>query len=147
MRMKRAGRVNILTVAVLACVVVIFSMFFIGRENIGSVGAKFMSALAKGDVDTLTDLSYLGNKDKEDMKKQWEFAAKDVSKQYTFEWRVTGARELSEKAGSVSLMVSRNLFSGSTYEEKFELPMIRVNGRWLVNVSGISRDMYPALPR
>lgn len=108
-----------------------------------------MTALAKGDVDTLTKMTYLGANTSEDqIRKEWNFACNTAGKHYVFMWRITSSMEQDPgKVGSVQMQVTRNANTPGSYEEGFQLPMLKVNGQWKVDVRGISRQMYPALPR
>ena len=106
-----------------------------------------MTALSKGDVDTLTKMSLLGDKTEPEMHKEWEFAVNTAGKHYRFFWRITSELVSDENSGSVRMQISRNIDSPSMYEEAFQLPMQKVNGEWKVDVRGISREMFPALPR
>jgi len=109
-----------------------------------------MSALAKGDIKTLTDMTYLRGENREQIEKQWKFAVEEVSPNYLFRWDINHGRELSGSTASVSIKVWRNAMSQSTYDEKFELPLVKnaeTDGKWKVDVTGINREMYPGLPR
>jgi len=146
--MRVAGRINALYLAAIAGVIVVAVLLFMGRESLNSVGGRFMSALAKGDVDALTKMSYMGDKTPAEIHKKWEFAVNDAAKYYRFGWRISATSEPEPNvSGTVRLQVERNLGSGGSYEENFQLPMVMKNGGWKVDVGGISREMYPALPR
>jgi len=142
-----AGRINFLLLGGIVAVALFAFIFLMGRESVETVAARFMTALSTGDIDTLTANSYLGSKSKDEIKKQWEFTVKDISKHYLFHWRITGSQQADEKTAAVKLSFMKNVDSESTYEENFALPLVNVDGKWLVDVRGISRDMYPALPR
>ncbi|CAN5538870.1 hypothetical protein BH11ARM2_BH11ARM2_32660 [soil metagenome] len=144
---RQAGRVNILAIVVVVCVVLIVAVFAMGRQSPAEAGAKFMSALAKGDATTLTDMTYLGDTPKEKVRKQWDFATQDASKYYRFAWKISGTSQPNDHEASVRLQVMRNLDSGGSYDENYQLPMVKVNGEWKVDVHAISHEMYPALPR
>ncbi len=62
-------------------------------------------------------------------------------------YSIRSERIVDSNDAAVSLSVWRNYFSGISYDEKFELPMIKQEGKWLVDVRGINREMFPALPR
>jgi hypothetical protein len=117
------------------------------RESFTSIGGRFMSALARGDVNTLTDLTYLGKRPKEEIRKDWEFATGTAGKYYNFTYRITSAQQADENNATVTMMVERDIDSGTSYEEKRELPLVKVGNEWKVDVANISRDVYPALPR
>jgi len=106
-----------------------------------------MFALAKGDATKLTDLTYISGASKDDVKKQWEYATKVAAPHYLFVFRLNGSSQSSADEASVKVMMVRNAGDPGAYEEKFELPMLRKDGRWLVDVAGINRGLYPALPR
>ncbi|RYG49573.1 hypothetical protein EON79_00825 [bacterium] len=146
MRNRQAGRVNFLAIGAVACILLIVAVFALGKQSPTEVGVQFMSALAKGDAATLTDLTYMGDTPKEEVRKQWDFATQEASKYYTFIWKVSGFSQPIETEASIKLQVNRNAEAGG-YEENFQLPLIKKDGKWLVDVRAISRDMYPALPR
>jgi hypothetical protein len=145
--MRTAGRVNIVLVGAIVAIVMIGSVLFMGRQSINAVASKFMSSLATHDVNTLTDMTFLNGRNKEDVRKQWDFAVNDAGKHYIFVWRITSSKEADDKTASVSMQVVRNARSGTSYEEKFDLPLVKENGDWKVDVSAISRDLFPALPQ
>ncbi|AIE86150.1 hypothetical protein [Fimbriimonas ginsengisoli] len=136
--------VGLLAVFALAIVI---AVFFFGRESLTTVGARFMNALAHGDVDTLTKMSYVGNKPPEEMRKDWEFAVNTAGKYYNFSWKITSSAQADATNASIRLQVIRNLTNPGSYEENYQLPLIKVGDEWKVDVRGINREMYPALPR
>lgn len=144
---KQSGRISVITILVLAGTLAIIAIFALSRESIQSVGSRFMSALSRHDVDTLTDLSYAGNQTKEEIRKKWDYAVNVAGQHYYFTWRATSSKEANADNGAVQLSVSRNANQPGSYEENFQLPMVKVNNDWKVDVTGISRDMFPGLPR
>jgi hypothetical protein len=145
--MRRQGRVNIVLLGAIAIAALLAFVLLFSRESVTAAGSRFMSALAKGDIDTLTDMTYLADESPEEIRRQWEFSAGDVSKHYMFAWKVLWGREADDNTASVRVEVMRNANSAASYGEPFELPLIKVDGKWKVDVANISRDMYPALPR
>ena len=143
----QSGRINIVGLGVAACAGALVIVFLSSQESLTTVASRFMSALSTGDVNTLTENSFLGSQSKEDIRKQWDYAVNGVSKYYRFTWRVTGSLKQSEDTGAVRLSVAKNADGAGAYEENFALPLIKREGKWLVDVRNISRDMYPALPR
>jgi hypothetical protein len=144
--MKRLGRINWVLVSVVGIVLLFGSSLLFGSESPQSVGSRFMTALAKGDVDQLAELSYPQER-KEDFRKQWDWAVNVAGPHYRFVWKVTGFTQLDEDTASVRMMVARNVMTPGTYEEKFELPMVREDNTWRVDVRAVNREMYPGLPR
>jgi hypothetical protein len=53
--MKQAGKAHWLTIAGILSVFVVAGLFFFGKDPVATTAGDFMSALAKGDVDTLTE--------------------------------------------------------------------------------------------
>lgn len=145
--MRQAGRVNLLVVAVLVMGLFIVGIFFMGRESMSSTCGKFLAALAAGDVDTLTKYSYLGETPPEKMKESWTFTVKEAAPHYRFMYRIDNSREQGADSGAVSVRWWKNALTGSSYDEAFDIPMIKKDGQWKVDVRGMSREMYPGLPR
>lgn len=145
--MRQAGRVNIVAVGAIVAVLMIAVVLIFSRQNVSEVASKFMSGLATGDVETLSSLTYMSETSDEDVKKKWSFAVNDAGKYYKFQWKILGAKENDEKTAAVRMHIWRNSNTAATYEENFQLPMVKVNGQWKVDVRAISREMYPGLPR
>lgn len=131
--------------AVLGGIVLVLGIILLGGDTAQGAGARFMAALAKRDVATLTDLTYIEGRPKEDIQKQWEFAT-DVAQHYRFRYLILGQMQSDPTTASVRMQIWRNYGPGS-YEENFSLPMKRVDGRWMVDVTNWSRGAFPALPR
>ena len=145
--MKQSGRTSIIPIAAVSGLVILIGILMFSKESLESIGGRFMTALATGDVDKLTALSYVGDEKPDEIKKQWEFATKTAGAHYAFFWRITSADQQSESSGAVRMQIKRNADQPGSYDEAFQLPMTKVNGEWKVDVKGISRQMYPALPR
>ncbi len=130
----------------LAGLLLLAVLLFFKRESPTEAASIFMSALAEGDSKTLAGLTYAPNKDKETVLKEWEFATR-IGKHYRFAWRIRSTKVFSDGTAAINMEVERNLGSGASYGEKFELPMVQQDGKWKVDVASITRTMYPALPR
>lgn len=142
---RRAGIHWMVLVGIVGAVAILF-LLFSGGESASAVGVKFMEALARGDADELTQLSYHPDKSSEELKQEWEYTTQTVGKHYLFTYAVLGEQRQDEDQATVRLQVTRNLGSGS-YEENFGLPMEKRDGKWRVVVNELSREMYPGLPR
>jgi hypothetical protein len=144
--MKQSGRTHpLILVAALGVVVVLVLLMFSG-ESLTAVGAQFLSALAKGDAKTLTDLSYLDNKSKDEVQKEWE-ASVSAAKHYRFQWKIVAANQADERTASIKIQVTRNSDSPGAYEENYGLPLVKVDGHWKVIYTNLGREMSPFLPR
>ncbi len=106
-----------------------------------------MDALDAGDVDTLTQMSYLDKDTEAQMREKWEFAVNTAGKYYKFRYEITAARQISEDTAQVTMQLIKDAINPSAYPEKSELPLVKVGDKWKVDVKGMSRDIYPALPR
>lgn len=144
-KMRRAGRVSPLFLGVIVGVAALVILLFFGQESPSAAASKFMDALARGDVKTLTDTSIVEGKSKEDVRKDWEFTTK-VSRHFLFRWKITSFNQVTDDTATVKVQVERNLGNGS-YEENYGLPLRKIDGGWKVVASGISREMFPGLPR
>jgi hypothetical protein len=146
--MNRYGRTSLLVIlgltALIVCVIVIFLS---GRESLTSVGGRFMTALAAGDAPTLTSMTYMGTESPEAVRKQWDEAVGMAGRYYNFTWRILGADQADPRTGSVRLGVTRDVAAPGSYEQNYQLPLIKVGDEWKVDVRGISREMYPDLPQ
>ncbi len=143
--MLRAGRVNFIMVAGLASIVILFFLLFFTRNSPTNTVGDFLTALAKGNVDQLVELShYDGNKD--DLRKQWEFAVKEAGPHFRFTWKIIGGKESDATHAAVNVQWTKDAL-GQGYEKKYEVPCVKVDGSWKVDISAVARDMYPALPQ
>ena len=146
--MRFAGmRVNLMWLGAAIAVVLAAIFFFAGHGGPTSTAEEFMQDLAKGDVAGLTDISYVRGSDKEALRKAYEFSTQEAGKNYSFMWRVKNESQADPNTASVQLAVIRNARSQASYEENFEIPLVRQNGKWLVDVGGVNALLYPALPR
>lgn len=134
-------------VAIVAAVATILIFVLYGRTESESKAARdFMVALSHGKTAELAKLSFIEGDSEEQLKAKWDKSF-TFAKQYRFVWVIKRSAKASENEASVSLGVWRNAGNPSTYEEKYDLPLSRINGKWKVDVKGISRTMFPALPR
>lgn len=144
--MKRRGRINLI-VAIGALGVVVIGLFlFLAQESPATAANRFMVALAKGDVPQLMESSFYDG-DRENLRKQWDFATGVAGTYYRFSWRILNTVNSDSRNASVDMFVWRNATSPMTFEERFQLPMVRVDGQWKVDIKSVSRKLYPALPR
>lgn len=145
--MKVAGRVHWITLLGLVGAVAIIALFLFSKESPEAAANRFLVALAKGDVKTLTDLSYYPDGDKQKLVDQWNFAVNTAGKHYLFRWKTKFGKETDSRFAIVAVGFHRDLTSPTSYEENYQIPMVQDGGRWKVDVRSLSRTMYPALPR
>ena len=147
----QSGKISLLGLAVLAIIGMILASLFFAKEDPKAVGAQFMDALARHDVEKLTSLSYTGETDtsktevaKKELHAKWDFCVNVAGQHFPFLWKVANSNMATENEGSVTVMVTKGGPMG--YEEKYELPLQKEGGKWVVRVSEISRTMFPGLP-
>ncbi len=142
---RQSGRISFLAIAGLLSVMLVGVLFAFNGTSPRTAAAEFMSALAKGDVDKLTDLSIVHDKGRDEIRKEWSDAIK-YSRSYFFLWQIVAVSQ-EKDAATVRLDVTVNPISPSAYPEHKELSLQRVGSTWKVDVPLITRDMYPYLPQ
>jgi hypothetical protein len=146
MRMKRSGRASIVVIITVALVAAVLGLFLFAGESPSGVAGKFLTALAKGDSKTLAELSYMEGLTTEQVEQRWK-ETHEVSKHWVFSYQIKDTKEQNATNTTVVLDWIKNAVNPSAYAEKFELPMVKRDGKWKVDVRGLSREMYPSLPR
>jgi hypothetical protein len=127
---------------------VLAAVFVLGGGESPSVAVnRFMIALARGDVETLTRMSHMPGESEESVRRQWDRAVNVVGPYYRFRWQVLTQTVPDERTANVQLWVWRNAASPGAFEEKFGIPLVRVDGDWRIDVRGINRGMFPGMPR
>jgi hypothetical protein len=144
--MKQAGRAHWLILAGVASVIAVVVLFLFAKDSTTDTAGAFLRALGKGDVDTLVDLSFYDQASKEELREKWDFAVNRAGPHYIFAWKLVGSVQSDEETAAVSVMFVRDYDKGG-YEQKLQIPLVKREGRWLVDVRAIDRSVYPALPR
>jgi hypothetical protein len=149
---RQSGKINILALAFLAIVGMIVASLAFAKEDPSAVGAQFMDALARHDVDKLTELSYVDKETpaeieaaKKHLREQWDFSVNVAGQHYPFFWKISNSNKATESNATVTVQISKG--GPNAYDEKYELPLLRSNDKWKVDATGISRTMFPALPQ
>ena len=146
MRMKRSGRTSIVVIIALALVAAVVVLFLMAGESPSGVASKFLTALAKGDSKTLAETSFIEGVSQDELQKKWE-ATHEVTKYWQFNYMIQDTTQQDANNAAVVMQWVKNATSQASYGEKYELPLAKRDGKWKVDVRGISREMYPALPR
>lgn len=145
--MRRAGRVHWLVLATGVAVLVLAVLALLSAESPEGAAQKFMTALAKQDAQTLADRSYFRPaRDKGQVIEAWKKTL-NRAEYFRFVWRFKGSTVLPNDRATVNMEFVRDAGTRWAYEENFSLDMVKEGGRWKVDVLGMSREMYPALPR
>ena len=148
---RQSGKISLLGLAGFAIFAMIVASLFLAKEDPQAVGAQFMDALARHDVDKLTELSYTGKTDpaeiaaeKKKLHDQWDFCVNVAGQHFPFVWKVSASNSATDNRATVTVMITKG--GASSYEEKYELPLEKEGGKWVVDAMAISRTMFPALP-
>jgi len=144
---RRAGRVNFLAVLGILGILIIGVFFVIGGESASSVASRFFTALARGDAKALANVSYMPGLAPAEIEKKWEYTTQVVAPHYPFRWEVVNESRADETNAAVTIKMWKNFGDSGSYDERFGVPMVRQDGKWLVDVRGIPRKMFPGLPR
>ncbi len=144
---RRSGRASWLSIAGIVGLVVVVLMFALSGESSEAASVRFMNALSKGDVKTLTAMSDMPGLSEAEIEKQWEYTTKVAGPHYIFIYKITSSLSANDQTSMVRMMISRNVDRDGSYEEKFELPLVKKDGKWKVEVRALDRRIYPGLPR
>jgi len=145
--MKQAGRASWLLVLAILAIVIVVGLAFMSSGSPTSAAAKFLWALQRHNVDELVELSNVPEGDKAKLRQDWEFNLNVASKYYNFAWGISHAKQITNDQAVVAVKIKKNAEKPTAYEENFELPMVKVNGQWKVDIYRLSRKIYPSLPR
>ncbi|HEY3782889.1 MAG TPA: DUF2950 family protein [Fimbriimonadaceae bacterium] len=146
--MKKAGRVSLLSLIVIAVVLIggAVVLLLIVPDSPESAATQFFSALATGNVDKLVSLSDMGDETPDQVRAQWQFATHDAGKYYQFIFQVDSSSQTDATDASVKVQMLRNPDKPGGYMETFDIPMVKKNDGWKVDVRAVNRTIYPALP-
>lgn len=145
--MKRTGRVHWLYLVGIAGVILLAILLLTSGSSPSAAAGEFMRALAKGDVNKLTELTYIKDKSSDQVRKEWDFAVNTAGPYYRFAYQLRDEHIQSDKQASVTMDFTRNFSAKGSYSEHYELPLVKQDGKWKVVVPSISREIFPDLPR
>lgn len=134
-------------IVIVAFVVGLVAMALSSSESPMLAGSNFMEALANGDVEALTELSYSDDVSKEEIAEKWNYTSHVVGPHFNFSYQITGETRQSDDTAVVTMMYAKNAGMASSYDEPYELPMHKVDGKWKVDIFSLPRNMFPGLPR
>src|SRR5688500_7593593 len=106
--MRERGRASIIVIAGLLSVALVVVIFFMAKPSPADAGAQFMDALARGDVNKLTELSYMERDTPEQVRQKWRTTMEHAAKYYRFAWQLTSHKTLGEDRAAVILLVARD---------------------------------------
>lgn len=147
-RLQR-GAIKITHIIAILMVVAVFVLVGMSlfSDSPQQAGGRFMDALARHDSQKLGQLSHVSGQSSEQMAQRWEKLVNGPAKHFRFYWRISGTSQASGDTAAVQMFVERDQGAPTAYEEKFELPMVKVEGQWKVDIRRLDRRIFPFLPR
>lgn len=158
MKKQTAGRTfsTLLLFGSLGLVLVIGAYVFIAiwrQDTPEKAVNRFLIALAKKDIDTLMELSYWeGSPD--DLRQQWDYCVNKGAKHYVFLWKLITTRRVSDDRAAVRVSIlefrasrAQGAYGTEVQPEGVEVPLVRIGGRWKVDLMSLTRRFFPFLPR
>lgn len=131
------GLVGVITIPII--------LFMLGQSP-EAAAKEFMTALAAGDVNKLTEMTYLPEPE-EDINTQWQRTFETTAPNYVFGWELG----TTEKDGADRAVVKVTIveFRGPELHENdiANLPLVRREDKWMVDMRSLSRTFFPGLPR
>ncbi|MEO7454121.1 MAG: hypothetical protein ABIV13_05095 [Fimbriimonadales bacterium] len=143
---RGAFRMNpIVMVGMLGLITIGVVILMIGKSP-EEAAREFMAALSKGDVTTLTRLSYMPDPE-QPVEQQWRETFDEKAKNYVFAWQLQGSEKVSENDAVVKVMIVE--YRGPELHENdiTNLPLTKRDGEWKVDLRSLSRSFFPGLPR
>lgn len=143
----RSGKVNAVVIVIVAGLLGFAAISIFSGDRPVTATARFLDALAKGDVDQLVALGNTPGVDEKEMRDQWELATKVAGVYFKFYYKIKDESIVDEDHAVVIVELTPEVGSEVAYERRLEVPMTRVEGKWKVDVLALNRDIYPGLPR
>ena len=135
----------IIAVGLLGLIAIGVVMLMIGKSP-DEAAREFMTALSKGDVAKLTQMSYLPDPERP-IDEQWRETFEQKAKNYVFAWQLQGSEKMSDAEAVVKVMIVE--YRGPELHENdvANLPLTKRDGDWKVDIRSLSRTFFPGLPR
>lgn len=143
---RRSGRISFLLLAGIASLALVALLFAFSGRSATAAASDFMSALAVRDASKLAEYSVIAKLDRAGREKAWTETLRHT-KYFRFAWRVNTTRQDPDGAAIVVIDFVRHPDAPGATPELLQLPMTKQDGDWKVDVTQISREFYPYLPR
>lgn len=121
-------------------------LFAFSGRSATAAATDFMSALASRDAAKLAEYSVIAKLDQAGREKAWADTLKHT-KYFRFAWRINTTKQDPDGAAIVVIDFVRHPDAPGASPEHLQLPMTKQGGDWKVDVTQISREFYPYLPR
>jgi hypothetical protein len=145
-RAKGVLKINpIILIGALGLILIPIIMFMLGQSP-QSAANDFMAALAKGNVDKLTEMSYLPDPERP-LKEQWKETFDLYAKDYVYGWEMGSTQKMGSDRAVVKVTIVE--FRGPEMHENdtVNLPLVKKDGEWKVDIRDLTRTFFPGLPR
>ncbi len=142
-----AGKVSVTAIIVVAFIVGLGAMVMTGGESPAKTAGRFMAALSDGDYKTLAELSYADGVSREEFERQWQYTTDVAAPYYQFTYDIKAETRPTKETAVVRMDFVKNAGASGTYDEEFQLPMVKTKDGWRVDVYSLNREFIPGLPR
>jgi len=137
---------NLIVVFGIAGLAAILLLLTLAQQSPQEAANEFIEALATKDVDKLTEMSYLESP-QTPLKEQWDIAVNERAKNFVFMWLYESSRQSSPEEAVVRLTLVEFRGPEQKETEPYEIPLIKRDGRWKIDLASLTRKFFPALPR
>ncbi len=146
--MRRSGKVHVLVPIGIICALGLVgaSVFLQGSDSPTKCLTEFMNALGRADVDGVMRTSTYGDEPREELRKKWELCF-HRAEYYRFTWRIAGVFTPTPEDAVIAVDVYRNVGFKGASQQRVQVPVTQVDGKWLVDAESLDRNLFPALPR
>jgi hypothetical protein len=140
-------RFNFVILLGLVGLAVVLLLVFMDEAGPERAAHDFMQALAKKDIDKLTELTYLEERTAEEIRPQWDFALNKAAKHFMFLYGIDGVQKLGDDRAVAKITLIEFRGPAASEIEPVEVAMIKHEGMWKVDLTSTSRRFFPALPK
>lgn len=146
--MKRAGKVSPLVILGVIGFVGILAVVLFTRS--GSSPAQrvneFFTALGKADMEGVLRSSTFGGLPDDEVRPKWQQCF-DRTKYYRFALQIKETSYSNPEEATVAVDMFQNAANPNLGSKRFQIPVVKIDGEWKVDVRSMTRQAYPALPR
>lgn len=143
--MKRHGKANWVIIASLVSVLVLVAVLVSASKGPGGAATEFMTGLSYADAAKLARVSAIGQDDEATRRAKWQQTLAR-GKHYLFVWKMLETVNTGKDRAVAKVLIVRNATLPNAFDEKVEIPLVKKDEGWKVDVAGINREIFPALP-
>ncbi|MBA3725209.1 MAG: hypothetical protein H0W86_01850 [Armatimonadetes bacterium] len=143
---RGSARMNLIVVLGIAGLAAILLLLTLTQQSPQEATNEFMEALATKNVNRLAEMSYLESP-RTPLKEQWDVAVNERAKNFVFIWHFESSRQPSPEEAVVRLTLVEFRGPEPKDSEPYEIPLLKRDGQWKVDLASLTRKFFPALPR